>query len=275
MAVDNAAAALGYLVLLCNSNERSEREEAHLRMLRTQRIDGLILASTGAPSMDRASLLAQLEVPVVLVDRAMDGFGYDAVLLDNRLAGFEAARHLIERGHRRIALVNGPEVLRTAADRLTGYREALLAAGLPLDPALVRDAGFRVDPAAAALGELLALPDPPTAVLAANSLKTIGVMKGLADRGLSCPQDMSVVGIDDLPWADAVSPGLTVMAQPVARMGQAALALLAGRIAGNRLGPGTATVMPPRLIVRRSCGVPAGVALPPRALAAGAIVPAD
>ena len=264
-AVENAAAALGYLVLLCNSSERSEREEAHLRMLRTQRIDGLILASTGAPSMNRASLLAQLEVPVVLFDRAMEGLGYDAVLLDNRRAGLEATRHLIECGHRRIALVNGPEVLRTAADRLSGYREALLAAGLPFDPQLVRDAGFRAEPATAALGELLDVPDPPSAVQSANSLMTIGVMKALADRGLSCPRDMSVAGIDDLPWANAVSPGLTVMAQPVRQMGEAALALLAGRIAGSLAGPGTATVMPPRLIVRRSCGV----------LASGAIDHAD
>lgn len=256
-AVEDAAAAAGYLVLLCNSSERVEREEAHLRMLRTQRIDGLILASTGAASMNRASLLAQLEVPVVLVDRAMEGLGYDAVVLDNRRAGLEATRHLIERGHRRIAFVNGPEVLRTAADRLSGYREALLEAGLPFDARLVRDAGFRAEPASAALAELLALPEPPSAILTGNNLMTIGVMKALAEGGLSCPGDVSVVGIDDLPWADAVSPGLTVMAQPVRQMGVSALDLLVGRMSGKLVGAGSAIVMPPRLIVRRSCTTPA------------------
>lgn len=256
-AVEDAAAACGYLVLLCNSNERSEREEAHLRMLRTQRIDGLILAPTGAVSMNRASLLAQLEVPVVLVDRAMEGLGYDAVVLDNRSAGFEATQYLIACGHRRIGLVNGPAVLRTAAERLAGYREALLAAGLPFDPALVRDAGFRKQPAEQAMAELMSLPEPPSAVFATNNLMTIGVVKALADRGLSCPQDVSVIGIDDLPWADAVSPRLSAIAQPVRAMGEAALALLMQRLAGRLDGPGTTTVMAPRLVIRCSCGAPA------------------
>jgi LacI family transcriptional regulator len=255
-AVEAAAAASGYLVVLCNSSERSEREEAHLKMLRTQRIDGLILAPTGAASMNRAALLAQLEVPIVLVDRAMDGLGYDAVVLDNRKAGFEATNHLIARSHRRIGLVNGPEIVRTAADRLQGYREALLSAGLSFDPALVRDAGFQERPAYDALSGLMDLAEPPTAIFATNNLMTIGVVTALADRGLSCPEDLSLVGIDDLPWADAVLPRLTTIAQPVRAMGETALTLLAERIAGTRLGPGTTTVLAPRLVVRRSCGSP-------------------
>ncbi|SFD53966.1 LacI family transcriptional regulator [Bosea sp. CRIB-10] len=256
-AVEDAAAACGYLVLLCNSNERSEREEAHLRMLRTQRIDGLILAPTGAASMNRASLLAQLEIPVVLVDRAMEGLGYDAVVLDNRRAGFEATRHLIGCGHKRIGLVNGPDVLRTAAERLAGYREALLGAGLSVDPDLIRDGAFRQQPAEQAMSELLALPQPPSAIFATNNLMTVGVMKVLADRGLACPEDISVIGIDDLPWAEAVSPQLSAVAQPVRAMGEAALDLLLRRLSGSLQGPGTTSVMAPRLHIRRSCGMPA------------------
>ncbi|TCR67057.1 LacI family DNA-binding transcriptional regulator [Bosea sp. BK604] len=258
-AVEDAAAANGYLVLLCNSSERTEREEAHLKMLRTQRIDGLILAPTGAASMNRAALLAQLEVPVVLVDRAMDGLGYDAVVLDNRKAGFEATSHLIGCGHRRIGLINGPEIVRTAADRMQGYREALLSSGLPFDPALVRDALFQERPAYDSLAELMALPQPPTAIFATNNLMTIGVVTALADRGLSCPEDISLVGIDDQPWADAVLPRLTVIAQPVRAMGETAFTLLAERIGGTRLGPGTTTVLAPRLVMRRSCGSPASL----------------
>jgi LacI family transcriptional regulator len=258
-AVEDAAAARGYLVLLCNSSERSEREEAHLRMLRSQRIDGLILAPTGAASMNRASLLAQLEVPVVLVDRAMDGLGYDCVVLDNRRAAFEATSHLVARGHRRIGLVNGPAVMRTAADRLQGYREALLAAGIGFDPALIREAGFQEQPACEAARDLLAQPERPTALFATNNLMTIGCVRALADLGLSCPEDVSLVGIDDLPWADAVSPRLTAIVQPVRVMGETALTLLADRIAGTRLGPGATTVLAPRLAVRRSCGTPVPV----------------
>jgi len=256
-AVEDAAAASGYLVLLCNSSERVEREEAHLKMLRSQRIDGLILAPTGAVSMNRAALLAQLEVPVVLVDRAMDGLGYDAVVLDNHRAAFEATSHLIAAGHRRIALVNGPDVVRTAADRLRGYREALLTAGIALDPALVRDAGFQEAPACRAVSELLSGVDPPTAIFATNNLMTVGAIRALADLGLRCPEEVSIIGIDDLPWADSVSPRLTAVAQPVREIGERALSLVVDRIAGTRLGPGEVVVMAPNLIIRRSCGTPA------------------
>lgn len=255
-AVEDAAAASGYLVLLCNSSETVAREEAHLKMLRSQRIDGLILAPTGAVSMNRAALLAQLEVPVVLVDRAMDGLGYDAVVLDNHRAAFEATQHLISAGHRRIALINGPDIVRTAADRLRGYREALLTAGIPFDADLVRDAGFQEAPACRAAAELLGGARPPTAIFATNNLMTIGTIRALADVGLRCPEDVSIIGIDDLPWADSVSPRLTAVAQPVREIGETALALVVDRIAGTRLGPGEVTVMAPKLIIRRSCGTP-------------------
>ena len=144
-AIELAAAARGFSVILCNSNEITEREETHLRMLRSQRIDGLILAPTGTASMNRAALLAALEMPVVLVDRAMEGLGYDAVVLNNHRAAYEATSYAIGCGHRRIALINGPNTVRTAADRLQGYRESLLAAGLALDPALV-ESKASVDP---------------------------------------------------------------------------------------------------------------------------------
>ena len=112
-AIELAAAARGFSVILCNSNEITEREEAHLRMLRSQRIDGLILAPTGTVSMNRAALLAALEMPVVLVDRAMEGLGYDTVVLNNHRAAYEATSYAIGCGHRRIALINGPKAVRT------------------------------------------------------------------------------------------------------------------------------------------------------------------
>jgi LacI family transcriptional regulator len=255
-AIENAAAAKGYSVLVCNSNERVEREEAHLRMLRTQRIDGLILAPTGAVSSHRARLLAALDVPVVLVDRALDGLGYDAVVLDNRQAALDAVAHVIARGHRRIGMINGPEMLRTAADRLQGYREALLAAGLPFDPALVRNAEFREKEARDAAIQLLRTERPPTAIFAANNLMMIGAMRALSELGLACPDHVSVVGIDDFPWADAFAPRLTTIAQPVRDMGERTFGLLADRITGARQGEGATTIMAPRLIVRGSCAAP-------------------
>jgi len=259
-ATENAAAANGYSLLLCNSNERIEREEAHLRMLRSQRIDGLILAPTGAVSSHRAPLLGALDVPIVLVDRALEGLGYDTVVLDNRQAAIDAVGHLIAHGHRRIGMINGPEVLRTAVDRLQGYREALLGAGLSFDRALVRSAEFREREAHDAAIRLLRDENRPTAIFAANNLMTIGVMRALSELGLSCPGDVSVVGIDDFPWADAFTPRLTTIAQPVRDMGETTFNLLADRIGGSRQGEGTTIVMAPRLITRGSCAAPPATA---------------
>jgi LacI family transcriptional regulator len=256
-AIELAAAERGFSVVLCNSNERAEREEVHLKMLRSQRIDGLILAPTGTVSMNRVALLAALEIPIVLVDRAMEGLGYDAVILNNHRAAYEATSHAIGCGHRRIALINGPTAVRTAADRLQGYREALLAAGLAFDPQLVREAGFREHLAYVAAIELLRGASRPTAIFTANNLMTIGAIRAIAECGLNCPGDISLIGIDDLPWAEAVSPRLTMVAQPVRTMGETALEFLAQRIAGTRAGIGTTAIMEPRLIVRNSCAAPA------------------
>ncbi|RYF44041.1 MAG: LacI family transcriptional regulator [Comamonadaceae bacterium] len=255
--VERAANAHGYAVLLCNSDEDHEREEKHLQLLRTQRVDGIILAATGQASQGRASALGQLRAPVVLVDRGLPEFGLDAVILDNRRAALEATRHILGFGHRRVAILAGPSTVSTGADRLAGYREALLEAGVPYDARWVHDAGFREDRACDAASDMLSQRDRPTAIFAANNLIAIGVMRAIADRRLRCPEDVSVVSIDDFAWANAFRPRLTTVAQPVAAMGEAAVRLLMGRIAGETPAEPRLEVMAPMLVVRDSCSKPA------------------
>jgi LacI family transcriptional regulator len=256
--VERAANAQGYAVLLCNSDEDHAREENHLQLLRSQRVDGIILAATGQASAGRASALGQLRAPVVLVDRGLSEFGLDAVILDNRRAALEATRHILGFGHRRVAMISGPSSVSTGADRLAGYREALLEAGVPYDARWVHDAGFREEPAYDAACDMLRQKDRPTAVFAANNLIAIGVMRAIADRRLRCPQDVSVVSIDDFAWANAFRPRLTTVAQPVAAMGEAAVRLLMGRIAQTAPPEPRLEVMAPMLVVRDSCSQPAG-----------------
>ncbi len=255
-AVERAANAKGYAVLLCNSDEDHEREEQHLQLLRRQRVDGIILAATGHASTGRASALSQQRAPVVLVDRGFSEFGLDAVMLDNRRAAHEAARHILGFGHRRIAMISGPATLSTGADRLAGYREALLEAGVPFDARWVHDAGFREERAYDAACAMLAAPDRPTAIFAANNLIAIGVMRAIADKRLRCPDDVSVVSIDDFPWANAFRPRLTTVAQPVGAMGDAAVRMLMERIAGTAPAEARLDVMAPMLVVRDSCSAP-------------------
>ena len=255
-AVERAASSAGYSVLLCNSDEDLEREQQHLELLRSQRVDGIILAATGHPSRSRAAALGQLRVPVVLVDRAFNEFGLDAVMLDNRRAALEATRHILSFGHRRVAMLSGPVAMSTGAERLQGYREALLEAGLPYDDSLVRDAGFREERAYEAARELLSAPERPSAVFAANNLIAIGLMRAIADLELQCPQDVSVVSIDDFAWASAFRPRLSTVAQPVAAMGETAMQMLLGRIRGDAPAAPQLAVMAPTLMARDSCSPP-------------------
>lgn len=258
-AVERAAQVHGHAVVLCNSDEDLAREERHLQLLRTQRVDGIILAATGQPSSARSAALALLHTPVVLVDRGLDELGLDAVVLDNRRAALDATRHILSFGHRRVAMIGGPPSISTGAERLAGYREALLEAGIAYDPDRVRDAGFREEAAYDAAGELLQLPPArrPTALFAANSLIAIGVMRAVADAQLRCPEDVSVVSIDDFAWANAFRPRLTTVAQPVDLMGEAAVRLLMGRMTGTVTAAPRTEVMAPFLVVRDSCCAPA------------------
>jgi LacI family transcriptional regulator len=251
--VERAAHANSYSVLICNSDEDLEREQHHLHLLRSQRVDGILLAATGHSSKERAQALSRLRVPVVLVDRGFEEFGLDAVVLDNRRAALEAVRHLLAFGHRRIALIGGPLTLNTGAQRLAGYREGLLEAGLAIDPRWVHDAAFREQPAYDAACKLLRGRKRPTAILAANALIAMGVMRAITDSELSCPEDVSLVGIDDSPWVNAFRPRLTTVAQPVEQMAQAAVRLLLARLDGTASAECRTEVMAPTLIVRDSC----------------------
>jgi LacI family transcriptional regulator len=260
--VERAAHAHGYAVLLCNSDEDHDREERSLQLLRTQRVDGIILAATGQASAGRASALGQLRVPVVLVDRGLPEFGLDAVILDNRRAALEATRHILGFGHRRVAMIAGPSNVSTGMDRLAGFREALLEAGVRHEERWVHDAGFREERAYDAACAMLSSPERPTAIFCANNLIAIGVMRSIADARLRCPEDVSVVSIDDFPWANAFRPRLTTVAQPVDAMGEAALRMLLQRIAGNGPAGAHTEVMAPMLVVRDSCGRPADATVP-------------
>ncbi|VTU31845.1 LacI family DNA-binding transcriptional regulator [Variovorax sp. RA8] len=265
-AVERAANDGGYAVLLCNSDEDPAREQQHLQLLRAQRVDGVILAATGHASHERAAALGQLQVPVVLVDRGSAEFGRDAVMLDNRRAGLEAVRHIIGFGHRRIAMLSGPAAVSTAAERLAGYREALLEGGLAYDERWVRDAGYREERAYDAACEMLRARERPTAVFAANDLIAIGLMRAIADLGLRCPEDVSVVSIDDFAWANAFRPRMTTVAQPVAAMGESAVRMLLSRIDRSAAAlPPRTEIMAPMLVVRDSC------CAPPQRVVAGAM----
>jgi len=222
--VETRARQHGFSVLLCDSHEDAIQERQLLAMLVRRRVDGVLLAS--AESRLEESRLAGRRPPIVCFDREPGGFRGGVVVVDNELASFQAARHLIELGHERIAVVAGPQTLLTGNERLAGFRKALQEAHLPLPPEYVRPTGFFTEAGCRAALEILRLPNRPTAVFACNNRLTLGLMHAIKQLGLRCPKDVSVVGFDDFDWSQLFSPRLTTMVQPSYKIGEAAAELL-------------------------------------------------
>ncbi|GAA3463790.1 LacI family DNA-binding transcriptional regulator [Saccharothrix longispora] len=210
-----------------------------------------------APTAEQRARLAGRVIPVVLVDPITEpGPGVAAVHAANREGGLAATRHLLELGHRRIAVITGPAGALSARERLIGYRAALDTAGVPLDRALVRAGAYQVEDGRRHAHELLRLPDPPTAVFACNDAQALGVYQAAHDKGLRVPDDLSVVGFDDLPPARWATPGLTTIRQPLRDMAAEAtrLAVLS---AHHGLPAHHRVVLPTELVLRASTSPPA------------------
>jgi DNA-binding LacI/PurR family transcriptional regulator len=224
----------GYTVILCNSGAVSDREIAAVEMLRSKRVDGVIVTSSriGALYLEH---LERIGVPIVLINNHNEDSGRYTftVSVDNYHGGRLATKHLIELGHRRIAYVTAPADHSSDLDRMTGYRQALGDAGIEPDPALVIPGNGRADGGEQALESLNALDVRPTAVFCYNDMTAIGLIAAARDAGLSVPGDMAVVGFDDILFATYCYPPLTTVAQPKIEMGQLAMKMALSLLAIN------------------------------------------
>lgn len=252
--IEDVANARGYTLVLCNTDERLEKERAYVQLLRSRRVDGLIMAPVGIAE-EYEGFDAAVAVPLVFIDRRVPGRA-DAVVVDNVRGALDVVRHLIDLRHRRIGIITGLPKISTSKERLQGYRQALTEAGLPVDPALLKIGYSRLDGGYQAARELLGLPARPTAVFATNNLMAIGLMRAVAECGLRCPQDISVACFDDFEWASVFHPRLTTVAQPTYDMGTKAAELLLARLDGSHAGEPREVVLSPTLIIRDSCGAP-------------------
>jgi LacI family transcriptional regulator len=250
-AAETAAAAAGYTLLLVDPHEDPEYELTVVTRLHHHRVDGVVLAPSARPAAALAYLVRH-EVPTVLLDRLIDA-RHDQVGSENHEATTALTGHLADHGHTRIGLVAGLDGLSTTGERRDGHRDALRARGLPVEPELEVSGASATEPARRAVHRLLALDDPPTAIVAGNNSMTIGVMQALRDVGLVVPGDVAVVAFDDFAWADLFSPRLTVVAQPFDEIATTAVEMLLARIADPDAPPTTRRFAPP-LVVRESCG---------------------
>jgi LacI family transcriptional regulator len=250
--IEKTARRHGYTLLLTDNHENAADELTQLQIMLDRRVDGVILAPASANPESVLDLLSKRGTPAVLVDRFADQ-RFDEVGVANVEPTADLVSHFTDRGHTRIGFVSGRTGLSTTTERLAGYRLGLDRAGLPHDRSLVRSGSSRIEPATAAVRALLAVPDPPTAIIAANNAMTIGVLRGLRDMGVRVPEDMAVAAFDDIAWADLMNPGLTAVAQPIPEMGNLAAKMLIKRIGGYE-GPAERRTLPPTFQHRQSCG---------------------
>jgi LacI family transcriptional regulator len=226
--VETETRASGFSLILTDANEDPALEEANLNMLFARRADGILLAPTAdSPIQGR---LTRRRFPLVLFDRLCAGFKGSAVVTDNFGAAYDATRHLLSLGHRRIAIITGRLDLPNAADRLEGFRHALQEAYLPLPQEYLRRGNFQLDSGYLNGMELIRLPDPPTAIFACNNKMTLGLMRAMSELRVPCPEHMSVLGFDDFDWAASFRPRLTTVAQPTLEMGRQAVKMLLAKI---------------------------------------------
>lgn len=255
-AVERRAAEAGYTVVLGNTNEALDREQAVLRALLEQRVDGVLLAPVaGETEMAHIALLRERGVPLVLLNRQLPDLAVPTVLADNAAGSYELTRYVLGQGHRRIGVLHGRLDTSTTQERLAGYRRALAEAGVVEEPALTAYGGSKTEPAVAATRQLLARQPRPTCLYAFNNLMTEGALLALKEGGVACPEEVSLVGFDDFRSARAMTPALTVVAQPTYEIGRLATDLLLRQLAGDSVGD---VRLPTRLVVRESCAPLAG-----------------
>ncbi|MEM1116602.1 MAG: LacI family DNA-binding transcriptional regulator [Bacteroidota bacterium] len=216
----------GLSLLLADANHDPSLGADQLDQLVERRVDGLVLLGDAVPEAALRDYLGKAaRVPVVATARSVAIKGVTTIGVDSERAGYEATRHLVERGYTRIGHVSGPEAgsgstTQGRVDRLAGWRRALAEAGLQDD--LLAPANWRIGGGHAAAADLLSRPDPPDALFCANDMMAIGAMTAAREAGLSLPRDLAVVGFDDVPVAALVDPPLTTMAMPKGDLGRAA-----------------------------------------------------
>lgn len=259
--VQGAAIERGVVVVLCAPEATHLNEAHHAKLLRSQRLDGVIYL-TGTGTLPTAVLELARSGPVVLVDEQIPGFDLPAVVCDSRRGARAVARHVLDQGHRRITVIGGPVAMWTAEQRLAGYREAVAAAGLDPDsvPVLVGD--YRQDSGHALARRALEVPDAarPTALVCANDLMAIGALEYCKSAGLRVPQDVSIVGFDDLPVSALLTPRLTTVRQPAREMGAEAANCLLDILSKDDADavPAGPAVLSTSVEIRESVAPPAG-----------------
>ncbi|WP_075183262.1 DNA-binding transcriptional regulator CytR [Pantoea sp. 1.19] len=236
--IEVTAAAEGYLVLLGDCAHQNQQEKSFLNLMITRQIDGMVLLGSDLP-FDTQQDEPRTLPPMVMANEFAPELGLPTVHIDNLTAAFEAVAHLQQLGHRRIACIAGPDHMPLCHYRLQGYIQALRRSGIAVDPTLIVRGDFSVESGARALEQLMSLPQPPQAIFCHSDLLALGAMKQAKQRGLRIPQDLSLIGFDDIELSHYSDPPLTTIAQPRFAIGREAMLLLLEQLQGKNVNNGS------------------------------------
>lgn len=230
--IENVLIQNGYSTIICDYKKNTKLEKEKFNFLINKQVDGIIIIPQG----DNSQLIVkQIEnnTPVVLVDRALEGVECDTILVDNMNASYSAVEYLITRGHKNIGIISGPDNLFTAIERLKGYIRVHEDYSMRVDRSLVRKGDNEIESGYRCLNELLDLKTPPTAVFVTNYEMTLGAIMALNERNTKIPDELSVVGFDNLHMSRIVKPSLSIVVQPMEQIGEIAANMMLRRLRGD------------------------------------------
>lgn len=257
--VEEVLQKAGFTTFLANSGEDMERERRELEALRTERVSGVLLIPCSTRGENYAELVNS-GVPMVTVDRALEGVSVDCVTSANEAGAYEAVAQLARYGYPSIGMVNGPACFGVARDRELGFLRAMETFGLEVRADWVASGDFSEDSGYEAMRRILEVPERPRAIFVSNFLMALGALRALHERRLRIPEEVALMTFDDMPWASAMNPALSTVAQPVRELGRTAASLLLERMADSAR-PVRTIVLDTELVLRQSCGTQGGGAL--------------
>lgn len=260
--VEDVAYKHSLRLVLCNTDNDPGKETSYLNELRSYRPAGWLVIPAADSEMT-AQLRSVAGTPVVCIDRQPPGWKGDVVLVANEAGSHSATRHLLRMGHRQLAVITGPLHLTNAVERLNGFKRALAEGKVRIEPEYIQEAQFNRQSGYQAATRLLRMLPRPTAIFACNDLMAMGVLQAVRELGMHCPEDVSIVGFDDLDFAEFTAPALTSVHQPGYQLGTTAARLLLDRIDGSQ-EPAQKITLPSELKIRHSVASLPQAVLPSR-----------
>jgi LacI family repressor for deo operon, udp, cdd, tsx, nupC, and nupG len=252
--IEDAAVENDYLVLLGDSGQQKKRESSFVNLVFTKQADGMLLLGTDHP-FDVSKAEQKNLPPMVMACEFAPELELPTVHIDNLTSAFEAVNYLAQLGHKRIAQISGPTSATLCQFRQQGYQQALRRAGVTMNPAYSTVGDFTFEAGAQAVRQLLALPEQPTAIFCHNDAMAIGAIQEAKKLGLRVPHDLSIVGFDDIQFAQYCDPPLTTISQPRYEIGRQAMLMMLDMLKGNDVQAGS-RLLEAKLVVRGSTAPP-------------------